>query len=64
MSLLHEYQSEQQQAAKLKAVQQQVRDGKLLPVIDRVLPLTDSNFKEGLQALIDRKVFGKVVFVP
>ncbi|EKE72962.1 zinc-binding dehydrogenase [Oceanibaculum indicum] len=46
------------------ALMEMVRDGTLAPVIDRVLPLTEANFKEGLQALIDRKVFGKVVFVP
>jgi alcohol dehydrogenase len=39
-----------------------VRDGKLKPVIDRVLPMTE--FHSGLQALINREVFGKVVFVP
>lgn len=46
------------------ALMEMVRDDKLVPVIDRVLPLSEAGFKEGLQALIDRKVFGKVVFVP
>ena len=44
------------------ALMDMVQAGTLIPVIDRVLPLTD--FNEGLQALIDRKVFGKVVFIP
>lgn len=39
-----------------------VADGRLEPAIDRVAPLGLETFKEGMQALIDRKVFGKVVF--
>ena len=39
-----------------------VADGRLEPVIDRVAPLGLESFKDGMQALIDRKVFGKVVF--
>ena len=44
------------------ALMNMVRDGKLKPAVDRVLPMT--SFKEGLAALINREVFGKVVFVP
>jgi len=39
-----------------------VRDGKLKPVIDRVVPL--ANFRDALRALANREVFGKVVLVP
>jgi len=39
-----------------------VESGRLKPVIDRVLPL--AKFTEGLQAQMDRAVFGKVVFTP
>jgi alcohol dehydrogenase len=39
-----------------------VASGALKPVIDRVLPL--SKFTEGLQAQMDREIFGKVVFTP
>ena len=44
------------------ALMEMVRDGTLKPAIDRVLPMTE--FKVGLQALIDRDFFGKIVFVP
>jgi alcohol dehydrogenase len=44
------------------ALMNMVRDGKLKPVIDRVLPI--SEFPAGLEALMKREVFGKVVFVP
>jgi alcohol dehydrogenase len=39
-----------------------VRDGELQPVIDRVLPL--ERLREGLEALMQRSVFGKVVLEP
>ncbi|MGE5226269.1 MAG: quinone oxidoreductase family protein [Planctomycetaceae bacterium] len=39
-----------------------VRDGRLRPVIDRVLPLEDA--KEGMRLLEERRVFGKVVITP
>jgi alcohol dehydrogenase len=44
------------------ALMDMVRDGTLKPVIDRVLPLAE--FRQGLKALINREVFGKVVLVP
>jgi alcohol dehydrogenase len=39
-----------------------VRDGRLRPVIDRVLPLEDA--REGLRLLEDREVIGKVIIAP
>lgn len=39
-----------------------VAEGRLKPVIDRVEPLGEDTFKAGMQDLMDRKVFGKVVF--
>ena len=39
-----------------------VRDGRLKPAIDRVEPLSAETFRAGMKALIDREVFGKVVF--
>jgi alcohol dehydrogenase len=39
-----------------------VESGRLKPIVDRVLPLP--KFAEGLQAQMDRAVFGKVVFTP
>lgn len=44
------------------ALMDMVRDGTLKPVIDRVLPLVE--FRQGLEALMNRDVFGKVVLVP
>lgn len=44
------------------ALMNMVRDGTLKPVIDRVLPITE--FRQGLEALMNREVFGKVVLVP
>jgi alcohol dehydrogenase len=39
-----------------------VENGSLKPVVDRVIPL--ARFTEGLQAQMDRQVFGKVVLEP
>lgn len=39
-----------------------IRDGRLRPVIDRVLPLEDAT--EGMRLLEERRVFGKVVIAP
>ena len=39
-----------------------VRDSRLTPVIDRVLPLAEA--REGLRLLADREVIGKVVVTP
>ncbi len=39
-----------------------VRDGRLRPVIDRVLPLDEAI--EGMRLLEERRVFGKVVIAP
>jgi alcohol dehydrogenase len=39
-----------------------VKERRLVPVIDRVLPLADA--REGLRLLADREVIGKVVVVP
>ena len=39
-----------------------VRDGRLKPVIDRVLPLAEA--REGLRLLADREVIGKIVVTP
>lgn len=44
------------------ALMNMVRDGELKPVIDRVLPIRE--FRQGLEALANREVFGKVVLVP
>jgi alcohol dehydrogenase len=44
------------------ALMYMVRDGSLKPVIDRVLPIAE--FRQGLEALMNREVFGKVVLVP
>lgn len=46
----------------LETLLQMVRDGRLRPVIDRVLPLEES--REGLRLLEDREVVGKVVITP
>jgi alcohol dehydrogenase len=44
------------------ALMDMVSRGMLKPAIDRVLPM--SGFRSGLEALINREVFGKVVLVP
>lgn len=46
----------------IAALLQMVRDGRLRPVIDRVLPLDDAI--EGVRLLEDREVVGKVVITP
>jgi alcohol dehydrogenase len=39
-----------------------VDEGRLSPVIDRVVPLADA--REGLRLLADREVIGKVIVEP
>ncbi len=39
-----------------------VASGRLKPVVDRIEPLSEEAFKGGMQALMDRTVFGKVIF--
>jgi NADPH:quinone reductase-like Zn-dependent oxidoreductase len=39
-----------------------LEEGKLRPVVDRVLPLTQA--REGHRLVEERRVFGKVVLVP
>jgi alcohol dehydrogenase len=46
----------------LSALMQLINDGKIKPVIDRVLPLEEA--REGLRLIQDRKVIGKVVVTP
>ncbi len=46
----------------LKALMEMIRDGKMKPVIDKVLPLSEA--REGLRLIQDREVIGKVVVVP
>jgi len=46
----------------LAALMRLIAEGKLKPVIDKVLPLTEA--REGLRLIQDREVFGKVVVVP
>jgi alcohol dehydrogenase len=46
----------------LETLLRMVRDGRLRPVIDRVLPLEDA--REGLRLLEDREVIGKVIIAP
>ena len=36
--------------------------GKMIPVIDKILPLKDAS--EGIRLLEDREVFGKVIINP
>ena len=46
----------------LETLLQMVHDGRLRPVIDRVLPLEEA--REGLRLLEDREVVGKVIIAP
>ncbi len=46
----------------LKGLMALIRDGKMKPVIDKVLPLDQA--VEGLRLIQDREVFGKVVVTP
>jgi NADPH:quinone reductase-like Zn-dependent oxidoreductase len=46
----------------LQALLQLIQDGKMKPVIDKVLPLDDA--AEGLRLIQDREVIGKVVVTP
>ena len=39
-----------------------IAEGKIKPVIDKVLPLAEA--REGLRLIEDREVIGKVVVVP
>ena len=39
-----------------------IADGKMRPVIDKVLPLAEA--REGLRLIQDREVIGKVVVAP
>jgi len=48
--------------ADLEALLGMVRDGRMKPAIDRVLPLAEA--REGIRLLEDREVIGKVVVVP
>jgi alcohol dehydrogenase len=46
----------------LRALMALIADGKLRPVIDKVLPLAQA--REGLRLIQDREVIGKVVVAP
>src|SRR6516225_7892690 len=46
----------------LRALMKLIADGKLRPVIDKVLPLAEA--REGLRLIQDREVIGKVVVAP
>ena len=46
----------------LSALMQSINQGKITPVIDKVLPLEEA--REGLRLIQDRKVIGKVVVTP
>jgi alcohol dehydrogenase len=46
----------------LRALMALIADGKMRPVIDKVLPLAQA--REGLRLIQDREVIGKVVVVP
>ena len=46
----------------LSALMQMISEGKMKPVIDKVLPLEEA--REGLRLIEDREVIGKVVVVP
>ena len=39
-----------------------IRDGRMAPVIDTVLPLEDA--AEGIRMIEDREVFGKIIIEP
>ena len=46
----------------LRALMRLIADGKMRPVIDKVLPLDAA--REGLRLIQDREVIGKVVVTP
>jgi NADPH:quinone reductase-like Zn-dependent oxidoreductase len=46
----------------LRALMALIADGKMRPVIDKVLPLAEA--REGLRLIQDREVIGKVVVAP
>jgi alcohol dehydrogenase len=46
----------------LQALMQLIAEGKMKPVIDKVLPLEQAS--EGLRLIQDREVIGKVVVAP
>jgi len=46
----------------LRALMRLIADGKMRPVIDKVLPLDQAS--EGLRLIADREVIGKVVVTP
>jgi NADPH:quinone reductase-like Zn-dependent oxidoreductase len=46
----------------LRALMALIADGKMRPVIDKVLPLAQA--REGLRLIQDREVIGKVVVAP
>src|SRR5262245_16814360 len=46
----------------LSALMQLIREGRIKPVIDRILPLEEA--REGLRLIQDREVIGKVVVTP
>ena len=46
----------------LEQLMKYIRDGKMDPVIDKKLPLTET--REGIRLLEEREVFGKVVINP
>jgi len=46
----------------LRALMALIADGKVRPVIDKVLPLAQA--REGLRLIQDREVIGKVVVAP
>jgi alcohol dehydrogenase len=46
----------------LTALMKLIQDGKIKPVIDKVLPLEQAS--EGLRLIQDREIFGKVVVTP
>jgi NADPH:quinone reductase-like Zn-dependent oxidoreductase len=46
----------------LSALMKLIEDGRIKPVIDKVLPLEQA--REGLRLIQDREIFGKVVVTP
>jgi alcohol dehydrogenase len=46
----------------LRALMRLIADGKMRPVVDKVLPLDQA--REGLRLIADREVIGKVVVTP
>jgi NADPH:quinone reductase-like Zn-dependent oxidoreductase len=46
----------------LQALMKLIAEGKMQPVIDKVLPLEEA--REGLRLIQDREVIGKVVVAP